>query len=126
VFIALFSMLRSSVELRGATFLWIKDLSQPDTIGHILGFPFNPLPLAMGVSMIWQMKLTPSGGDPKQQQMMMFMPLMMLFFFYSSASGLVLYWTIQQFLSIGQQWWSMRQPDAMAPAVAISSTGKTK
>jgi len=126
VFFALFTMLRSAIELRGASFLWIKDLSQPDTVGHLLGFPVNPLPIAMGVSMIWQMKLTPSGGDPKQQQMMMFMPLMMLFFFYSSSSGLVLYWTVQQFLSIAQQWWSMRQADTAAPAAAMTSTGKTK
>ena len=113
VFFALFAMLRSAVELRGASFLWIKDLSQPDTIAHVLGFPLNPLPIAMGVSMIWQMKITPQTGDPKQQQMMMFMPLMMLFFFYSSSSGLVLYWTVQQFLSIAQQWWSMRQMDSV-------------
>ncbi len=126
VFFALFAMLRSAIELRGASFLWVKDLSQPDTVAHLLGFPVNPLPIAMGVSMIWQMKLTPSGGDPKQQQMMMFMPLMMLYFFYSSSSGLVLYWTVQQFLSIGQQWWSMRQADTVAPAVPITSTGKTK
>ncbi|HUI06545.1 MAG TPA: membrane protein insertase YidC [Verrucomicrobiae bacterium] len=126
VFFALFAMLRSAVELRGASFLWIKDLSQPDTVAHLLGFPVNPLPIAMGVSMIWQMKLTPSGGDPKQQQMMMFMPLMMLFFFYSSSSGLVLYWTVQQFLSIAQQWWSMRQADTGARAVPVPSTGKTK
>ena len=126
VFFALFAMLRSAIELRGASFLWIQDLSQPDTIAHLLGFPVNPLPIAMGASMIWQMKLTPSGGDPKQQQMMMFMPLMMLYFFYSSSSGLVLYWTVQQFLSIGQQWWSMRQADTAAPAVPLTSTGKTK
>jgi YidC/Oxa1 family membrane protein insertase len=136
VFFALFTMLRSAVELRGASFLWIKDLSQPDTIwSHTLAFALpivgdtlklNPLPIAMGASMIWQMKLTPSGGDPKQQQMMMFMPLMMLYFFYSSSSGLVLYWTVQQFLSIAQQWWSMRQADTAASAVPMTSTGKTK
>src|SRR3990172_1178065 len=71
VFFAFYTMLRSAVELRGASFLWIKDLAQPDTIGHLAGFPLNPLPLVMGVSMIGQMKLTPTGGDPKQQQMMM-------------------------------------------------------
>ena len=124
VFFALFAMLRSAIELRGATFLWIKDLSQPDTVAHILGYPLNPLPLAMGASMIWQMKITPQTGDQQQQKMMMFMPLMMLFFFYSSSSGLVLYWTVQQFLSIAQQWWSMRQPDHAA--TPILSTGKVK
>jgi YidC/Oxa1 family membrane protein insertase len=136
VFYGLFTMLRSAIELRGASFLWIKDLSQPDTIwSHTLAFALplvgdtlklNPLPIAMGASMIWQMKLTPQGGDPKQQQMMMFMPLMMLYFFYTSSSGLVLYWTVQQLLSIGQQWWSMRQPDNAGAAVPILPTGKAK
>lgn len=112
VFFALFSMLRTAIELRGASFLWINDLSQPDTIAHLAGFGINPLPLVMGATMIWQMKLTPSGGDPKQQQMMMIMPVVFLFICYSMSSGLVLYWTVQQILSIAQQWWSMRQPDA--------------
>lgn len=126
VFFALFAMLRSSIELRGASFLWIKDLSQPDTVAHLLGFPLNPLPLVMGISMIWQMKLTPSGGDPKQQQMMMFMPLMFLFICYKMSSGLVLYWTVQQFLSIAQQWWSMRQPDGPPATAQPLPAGKVK
>ena len=126
VFFALFTMLRSAIELRGATFLWIKDLSQPDTVAHLVGYPVNILPILMGVSMIWQMKITPQTGDQQQQKMMMFMPLMMLFFFYSSSSGLVLYWTVQQFLSIAQQWWSMRQPDNAAAATPIAPTGKAR
>jgi len=112
VFFALFAMLRSAVELRGAGFLWVHDLSQPDTIFHLAGLPVNPLPLLMTGSMIWQMKLTPTTGDAQQQKIMMYlMPLMMLFFFYNASSGLALYWTVQQFLSIAQQWWSMRQPE---------------
>ena len=128
VFFALFAMLRSSVELRGAGFLWINDLSQPDTIFHLpfFGLPVNPLPLLMGVSMLWQMKLTPSTGDPKQQQMMTYMPLIMLVFFYSASSGLTLYWTVQQLLSIAQQWWSLRQPDAAALPKSPALPGKTK
>jgi YidC/Oxa1 family membrane protein insertase len=129
VFFALFTMLRSAVELRGAAFLWIKDLSHPDTILHVLGFPLNPLPLLMGASMIWQMKLTPQTGDPKQQQMMLFMPVVFLFICYNMASGLVLYWTVQQLLSIAQQWWSMRQTDhpaAPAPALPARGAGKAK
>ncbi len=126
VFIALYTMLRSAVELRGAAFLWIKDLSQPDTIAHVLGFPLNPLPLLMGASMIWQMKLTPQTGDPKQQQMMMFMPLVFLFICYNLSSGLVLYWTVQQLLSIAQQWWSLRQPDHPAGVARPVTAGKTK
>lgn len=123
VFIAFYSMLRSAVELRGASFLWIKDLSQPDTILRVAGLPINPLPLLMGASMIWQMKLTPQTGDTQQQKIMMFMPLIFLFICYNMASGLVLYWTVQQLLSIAQQWWSMRQPDT-APAPAPVSANK--
>ena len=111
VFFAFYTMLRSAVELRGAPFLWIKDLAQPDTIFHLASFPFNPLPLLMGVSMVFQMKLTPQTGDNQQQKMMMFMPLVFLFICYNMASGLVLYWTVQQLLSIAQQWWSLRQTD---------------
>lgn len=123
VFIAFYSMLRSAVELRGASFLWIKDLSQPDTILRVLGLPLNPLPLLMGASMIWQMKLTPQTGDSQQQKIMMFMPVIFLVICYNMASGLVLYWTVQQLLSIAQQWWSLRQPDT-APAPATVGANK--
>jgi YidC/Oxa1 family membrane protein insertase len=112
VFFALFAMLRSAIELRGATFLWIKDLSQPDTIFSVIGYPVNPLPLLMTGAMFWQQKLTPSAADNQQQMMMLLMPVMMLFFFYNSSSGLTLYWTVQQLLSIAQQWWSLRKPTA--------------
>ncbi len=121
VFFAFYTMLRSAVELRGASFLWIKDLSQPDTIAHLGGFALNPLPLAMGVSMIGQMKLTPSGGDPKQQQMMMIMPVVFLFICYNMSSGLVLYWTVQQLLSMAQQWYTLKhaaQEEAAAELVS--------
>ncbi len=117
VFYAFYTMLRSAIELRGAHFLWIKDLAQPDTIAKLAGFPLNPLPLVMGASMIWQMKLTPQTGDSQQQKMMMFMPLIFLFICYTMSSGLVLYWTVQQFLSIAQQWWSLRQVEP-APVTA--------
>jgi YidC/Oxa1 family membrane protein insertase len=109
VLIAFYKVLIADIALRGATFLWIKDLSQPDTIFTVAGLPINPLPLVMVATMIWQQKLTPTTGDPQQAKMMMFMPLIMLVFFYKTASGLTLYWTFQQLLSIVQQWWSMRQ-----------------
>lgn len=124
VFFGFYTMLRSAVELRGAPFLWIIDLSQPDTVAALGGFPLNPLPLVMGASMLWQMKLTPSGGDPKQQQMMLIMPVVFLFICYNMSSGLVLYWTVQQFLSIAQQWWSLRQPDTGAVTVVKTPAGK--
>jgi len=125
VFFAFYSMLRSAVELRGASFIWMKDLSQADTIAHLAGFPLNPLPLVMGATMIWQMKLTPQTGDSQQQKIMMFMPLIFLFMCYKMASGLVLYWTVQQLLSIAQQWWSLRQPDAPTVTV-LPPSGKSK
>jgi YidC/Oxa1 family membrane protein insertase len=126
VFFALYSMLRCAIELRGASFLWIHDLSAPDTLFHVAGFPINLLPLLMTAASIWQMKITPQTGDQQQQKMMMFMPLMMLFFFYSTSSGLVLYWTVQQFLSIAQQWWGMRQTENAPATGPVISTGKAR
>jgi YidC/Oxa1 family membrane protein insertase len=104
VFIGFFYMIRSAIELRGARFLWAADLSQPDTIAHLAGFPVNPLPLLMGVTMFWQASLTPPspGMDPTQQKIMKYMPLMFLFMLYSMSSGLTLYWTVQNLLSIAQ------------------------
>ena len=126
VLIAFYRVLVSDIALRGAKFLWIKDLSQPDTIFSIGGIPVNPLPLVMVGSMIWQQKITPTTGDKQQARMMMIMPVMMLFFFYNVASGLVLYWTLQQILSMAQQWWSLRHAEpAPAPAQPLA-TGKTK
>ncbi len=119
VLIAFYRVLVSDIALRGASFLWIKDLAQPDTVATVAGLAINPLPLVMVVTMIWQQKLTPQTGDPQQQKMMMFMPLMMLLFFYKTAAGLTLYWTFQQLLSILQQWWGMRhEKQAAAPLPA--------
>jgi len=103
VFIALFNTLRSAIELKGASFLWVKDLSTPDTIAMISGIPINILPLIMGVTMVWQQKLTPS-ADPSQAKMMMIMPVIFTFMFYSFPSGLVLYWLVNNVLSIAQQY----------------------
>jgi YidC/Oxa1 family membrane protein insertase len=115
---AFYKVLISDIGTRGVSFLWIKDLAQPDTIFTVAGFGFNPLPLIMTGSMIWQQKLTPQTGDPQQAKMMMFMPLIMLLFFYNTASGLTLYWTVQQLLSILQQWWMLRKEKQAAPAPA--------
>ncbi len=106
VFIGFFYMIRSAIELRGASFLWVADLSKPDTLFMIpgLNFPFNLLPLLMGVTMLWQSHLTPPspGMDPMQQKMMRYMPLMFLVFLYNYSSGLALYWTMNNLLSILQ------------------------
>jgi YidC/Oxa1 family membrane protein insertase len=121
VFIGLYYMLRSAIELRGHGFLWIHDLSQPDTIAHLGGFAVNPLPVVMTATMIWQMKMTPTGGDPMQQKMMMLMPLMFLFFFYGTPSGLVVYWTVQNIFTIIQM--AMTKHHAAAPASTATSSG---
>ena len=106
VFFGFFFMIRSAIELRGASFLWVGDLSSPDTLFIIPGinFPFNLLPLVMGATMLWQAHLTPPspGMDPAQAKMMRYMPLMFLVFLYNYSAGLTLYWTVQNLLSIVQ------------------------
>ena len=121
IFIALFTVLRSAVELRYASFLWIADLSEPEGIlAGVLPFPsggLNILPLAMTATMVLQQRLTPSAGDPQQQKMMAFMPIMMLFVFYNMSSALVLYWTVSQLLSILQLVMQQRKDKlSVAPA----------
>ena len=108
VFIALFNVLRASVELRYAPFLWIADLSEPEGL-FASWFPFgglNILPILMAATMALQSALTPSTGDKAQQRMMMvMMPIMMLFMFYSFPAALSLYWTLSQVFSIVQMWY---------------------
>ena len=102
VFISLYYVLGSSVELRGAPWiLWVKDLAVQD--------PYFILPVIMMATMFIQMKLNPTPPDPMQAKVMLFMPLVfgaMMFFF---PSGLVLYWCVNNILSIAQQWYIMRQ-----------------
>ncbi|OVE75352.1 hypothetical protein BVX97_04945, partial [bacterium E08(2017)] len=74
----------------------------------------NILPLVMVATMFWQQKMTPSSGDPQQKQMMMMMPLMMLVFLYNMASGLTLYWTVSQLVSILQLYLQQRKKTASA------------
>jgi len=103
VFIALFTVLRSAVELRFAGFLWIRDLSEPEgLLADVLPIPLNILPLFMTATTVLQQKLTPTAGDPQQQKMMALMPVVFLFIFYNMPSALVLYWSTNQCLSIGQ------------------------
>ena len=116
VFIGFFTMIRSAIELRGAHFLWAADLSKPDTLFMIHGItflpfistpdglPFNLLPLLMGGAMLWQSHLTPAspGMDPAQQKMMRWMPAMFILFLYNYSSGLALYWTVNNLLTILQ------------------------
>ncbi len=106
VFIGFFAMIQTAIELRGASFLWACDLTKPDTLFIIpgLNFPFNPMPLLMGVTMLWQARLQPTapGMDPAQAKLMKYMPLLFLVMLYNFSSGLTLYWTVQNLLSILQ------------------------
>lgn len=98
VFIALYWVLLESVELRQAPFiLWIDNLSAPD--------PYYVLPLIMGLSMYIQSKLNPAPPDPMQAKIMMSLPFVFTVFFAFFPSGLVLYWTVNNILSIAQQWY---------------------
>lgn len=97
VFIALYWVLLESVELRQAPFiLWIEDLSIPD--------PWYVLPLVMGVTMFIQQKLNPAPVDPVQEKIMMSLPVVFTVFFAFFPAGLVLYWVVNNVLSIAQQW----------------------
>lgn len=130
IFIAFYYMLRSASELRFAHFLWIQDLSLPDTILRLGGFPLNPLPLLMGVTMYFQMKMTPTPStDEVQQKILRFMPFIFLIMCYNFSSGLVLYWTVSNLFSILQQVITNRSHEretaAAAPAGAPAKKGKS-
>ncbi|VAW79303.1 Inner membrane protein translocase and chaperone YidC, long form [hydrothermal vent metagenome] len=102
VFIALYWVLLESVELRQAPFIfWIQDLSTKD--------PFFILPILMGVTMFLQHKLNPPQLDPMQQKIMMALPIVFTVFFMFFSSGLVLYWLVNNILSISQQWYITKQ-----------------
>jgi YidC/Oxa1 family membrane protein insertase len=107
VFLALYNMLGSSIELRHAAFIptlpftnivWLADLSAKD--------PLLITPIIMGVSMFFQQKMSPSPGDPAQAKMMMFLPLIFTFLFLNFASGLVIYWLVNNVLAIAQQYFT--------------------
>jgi len=126
IFFGLFKMLGQAVELRNARFLWVKDLSQPDTIAHLplLGWPVNIIPLLMAATQIWLMAMTPKTGDPTQRRIMMFMPLIFLFICYNFAAALALYYTAQNLFSILQFYQNKRQP--MPTLEKVAPSGKRK
>ncbi len=131
VFLGLFYMLRTASELRFEPFLWVADLSQPDTIFEVGGFPINLLPLIMGGTMFLQMQMMPTSptADPMQQKIFKLMPLLFLVFLYNFSSGLCLYWTVQNILTIVQQKIINSRPDPEPAAVVATETkdgGKTK
>ncbi|MBI5836370.1 MAG: membrane protein insertase YidC [Candidatus Eisenbacteria bacterium] len=117
IFFALYSVLSGSIELRQAGFVgWISDLSAPDVLMTYAGFPVHVLPLVMSATMIWQQKLTPM--DPRQAITGYLMPVVMLFIFYGMPSGLVLYWTVTNILTVLQQ---MQMRAGTKPAETVAS-----
>lgn len=108
VFVGLYNALSSAIELRHAPFaLWIKDLSAPEWL-MIGGIGVPVLTILMGVSMFLQQWLTPQQGDPAQQRVMMIMPVLFTFMFINFPAGLVLYWLVNNILTIGQQYVMLR------------------
>jgi YidC/Oxa1 family membrane protein insertase len=116
VFLGFFTMIRSAIELRGAHFLWVTDLTKPDTIFIVpgltflpffstpQGLPFNVLPLIMVGVLVWQAHVQPPspGMDPSQQKMMRYMPLIFLLFLYNYSAGMALYMTVSTSMGILQ------------------------
>ncbi len=123
VFIALFNVLRNTIEIRNAPFvLWINDLSSPDTLFHFgaslpfIGNEFHLLPILMGAAMVLQSKMgaSPTGAAAPQAQTKMMstaMPIIFTFFFYGMPSGLVLYWFVNNILTIIQQYYVHRETE---------------
>jgi YidC/Oxa1 family membrane protein insertase len=118
VFFALYRMLYQAIELRHAPFfLWINDLSAPDRLfdfGFSIPFMEPPygipvLTIVMGATMLLQQKMSPPPGDPTQAKMMMLMPVVFTFIFINFSSGLVLYWLVNNLLSIGQQFYVQKK-----------------
>ncbi|HHF7347541.1 TPA: membrane protein insertase YidC [Legionella feeleii] len=102
VFIALYWVLLESVELRQAPFIfWIKDLAVAD--------PYHVLPIIMGATMLIQQRLNPAPPDPMQAKIMMFLPILFTGLFWNFPAGLVLYWIVNNALSILQQWYITRK-----------------
>jgi YidC/Oxa1 family membrane protein insertase len=110
VFLGLYQALLGAIELRHAPFIahvpftdliWLADLSAKD--------PFYVTPVIMGATMFLQQKMTPSPGDPTQAKMMLFMPVIFTFLFLNFPAGLVVYWLVNNVLSIAQQWMMLRK-----------------
>ncbi|UCF88276.1 MAG: membrane protein insertase YidC [bacterium] len=120
VFFALYRALLGAIELRHAPFyFWIADLSAKD--------PFYITPIFMGATMVLQQKMTPVTGDPRQAQLMMFMPIVFTALFLSFPSGLVVYWTVNNVLTIGHQYWmNKRLKLEEAAKVEVEEPGKGK
>ncbi|MBT7405863.1 MAG: membrane protein insertase YidC [Opitutae bacterium] len=131
IFLGMFWMLRSAAELYGQSFLWANDLSEQDHVAQVQGFSLNVLPILMVITQWFQMKLNPMQMGPElsdaqriNAKMMRFMPFMFLIFLYFFSSALVLYWTIQNLMTILQTLITKKVPEPTA--VVESSDDNTK
>ena len=129
IFLGMFWMLRSAAELYGQDFLWARDLSEQDQIAEIFGFSANLLPILMVVTQWFQMRLTPMQLGPQMSEaqrinakMMRFMPFMFLIFLYFFSSALVLYWTVQNLMTILQTLVTKKEPLKGEKTKKIEST----
>ena len=107
VFISLYWVLLSSVEMRNVSWLWVNDLAKPDNFFGVLPFinvPIGILPIVMAISMFVQTRLNPTPPDPIQAKVMLYMPIVFSLMFFNFPAGLVLYWVVNNVLSIAQQW----------------------
>ena len=127
IFLGMFWMLRSAAELYGQSFLWANDLSEQDHVAQVQGFSLNVLPILMVITQWFQMKLNPMQMGPElsdaqriNAKMMRFMPFMFLIFLYFFSSALVLYWTIQNLMTILQTLITKKAPE---PAAVVESSG---
>ena len=120
-FFAFYTVFRVSVEMRGANWLWIHDLSQAEVS------PIKLLPIIMIVSQFYMQRMTPQANvDPSQQKMMQFMPLIFGFMFYQFPSGLVLYYLTSNLVGMGQQWFFNHTEAAQEAARSVEPLKKKK
>jgi YidC/Oxa1 family membrane protein insertase len=121
ILIAFYKVFSVSVEMRGASWLWVTDLSQPETI------PIRLLPLILIATQFLTQKMMPQpGADPAQQRMTMFMPLIFGFMFYNFASGLVLYYLTSNLVGVGLQWFFNKTDTARLAAQSVEPPPKKK
>ena len=136
IFIALYALIYQVIDLRGAQFLWIKDLSQPDRLFvfksalPLIGTSINLLPILNAVIQMFASKFSAQPSTDAQQQQMQktmvyIMPVMMLFFFYSIPSGVVLYWLVSTLWQVLQQLWVNKHMPKPAPLPAVAA-GRSK
>jgi YidC/Oxa1 family membrane protein insertase len=107
-------MLQNLTELRGQSFLWIHDLTQPDTVATLTfagtHFALNPLPIMVTALSMVMMRMTPQIGDPTQAKIAQYMPLIFLFIFYGFAAALSLYYVINNCVAIIQIYRNLKKP----------------